>query len=62
MDQALTFQQQDALLPQGLHQHRVQLQVLQPGDDLLLVAAHLILGVETFRHHSLLTHPHQGHL
>lgn len=60
--EALTFQQQDALLPQGLHQHWVQLQVLQTGYDLLLVAAHLVLGIEAFRHHSLLAHPHQSHL
>lgn len=58
----LTFQQEDGLLAEDLDERVIQLHLLQPGDELLLAAAHLLLGVEAFRHVPLLPETQESRL
>lgn len=50
------------MLAEDLDQHVVQLHLLQLGDEVLLVAAHFLLGVQTFGHDPLLPEAHESGL
>lgn len=57
----LTFQQQPSLLAQNLHQPLIQLHLLQQGQQLLLIANHFVLGIQSLRKGPLLSQPQQCH-
>lgn len=59
---SLTFQQGTGLLPEDFHQPLVQADLLQPGQQLLLIATHFLLGVEAVGHRPLLAQADQGRL
>lgn len=54
--QSRTFQQLNGLLPEGLDQEVVQLQFLEFGNDLLLIATHLQCIHNTHRRRHTYTH------
>lgn len=50
------------MLAEDLDQRVVQLHLLQLGDEVLLVAAHFLLGVQAFGHDPLLPQAHERRL
>lgn len=48
------------MLAEDLDQRVVQLHLLQLGDEVLLVAAHFLLGIQAFGHDPLLPQAHES--